>query len=180
MRRRHDPLESPGALLDRVYAYVAYRIGAGPVAEDITSDVLERALRYRSSYDPSRGSPEAWVIGIARRCIADTAASPPTYRLDDEEAAPEVLEERATRRVALAAALASLTPRERDLIALRYGAGFRSRQIASLLDMKPGAVDVALHRALARLREVMDEPADDVRNQAERRYTQHETRDQGG
>ena len=52
---REDPLADPTPLIRRVYAYVAYRIGDGPDAEDVTSEVFERALKYRSSYDPTRG-----------------------------------------------------------------------------------------------------------------------------
>ena len=65
-----DPLADPEPLIRRVYAYVAYRIGGGPDAEDVTSEVFERALRYRDGYDPSKGDPAAWLIGIARRRLA--------------------------------------------------------------------------------------------------------------
>ena len=68
-----DPLANPRPLIRRVYGYVAYRIGDGPDAEDVTSETFERALRYRESYDSRRGDPAAWLIGIARRCIADAA-----------------------------------------------------------------------------------------------------------
>ena len=54
---RRDPLANPERLIRSVYAYVAYRVGPGPDAEDITSETFERALRYRDSYDPSRGEP---------------------------------------------------------------------------------------------------------------------------
>ncbi len=40
-----DPLRDPESLIRRVHAYVAYRLGNGPGAEDVTSDVFERALR---------------------------------------------------------------------------------------------------------------------------------------
>ena len=66
-----DPLRRPEELIRRVYSYVAYRIGDGPEAEDVTSSTFERALRYRSSFDPAKGSEQAWVLGIARTCIAD-------------------------------------------------------------------------------------------------------------
>src|SRR3990170_4994577 len=90
MRRRVDPLANPGPLLDRVYAYVAYRIGAGTAAEDVTAEVLERAIRYRDSYDATRGDPVSWAIGIARRRIQDAQAERTSERLDDrdEAAAP--------------------------------------------------------------------------------------------
>ena len=54
---RKDPLADPAPLIRRVYSYVAYRIGDGPDAEDLTSEVFERALKYRESYDPDRGGP---------------------------------------------------------------------------------------------------------------------------
>jgi len=40
---RSDPLANPEPLIRRVYAYVAYRLGDGPDAEDVTSQVFERA-----------------------------------------------------------------------------------------------------------------------------------------
>ena len=52
---RRDPLANPRPLIRRVYAYVAYRIGDGADAEDVTSATFERALRYRASFDPARG-----------------------------------------------------------------------------------------------------------------------------
>src|ERR1043166_1203495 len=75
--KRKDPLANPAAAIRRVYSYVAYRIGDGPEAEDITSDVFERALRYRSSYDESRGQPLPWLLGLARRCAADAVSRRP-------------------------------------------------------------------------------------------------------
>ena len=64
---RRDPLANPEPLIRRVYAYVAYRVGDGPDAEDLTSETFERALRYRKSYDPRKGEPVAWLLGIAKR-----------------------------------------------------------------------------------------------------------------
>ncbi len=55
------------------------------------------------------------------------------------------------------AAVASLDERDRELIALRYGADLTARQIAETLEMRTNAVEVALHRALGRLREVLGE-----------------------
>jgi RNA polymerase sigma-70 factor, ECF subfamily len=162
-----DPLSNPEPLIRRVYAYVAYRIGHGPDAEDVTSDVFERAVRYRERYDTERGEPVAWLLGIARRSIAGfIAARPPTSGERADEAAPGDLEEDAVRRLEIGTALAKLDDRDRELIALRYGADLSARQIAGLLDMRTNSVEVALHRALARLREVLergeDNPADPI------------------
>jgi RNA polymerase sigma factor (sigma-70 family) len=147
-----DPLADPGQLIRRVYGYVAYRVGDGSAAEEITSRTLERAVRYRESYSPERGTPLAWVIGIANRCVSDRMP-PATVPLEEarDRVAPGDLEEGALLRVELARALATLDERSRTLIALRYGADMTARQIAEFLDLSPHAVEVAVGRALARL-----------------------------
>ncbi len=155
---RQDPLANPESLIRPLYAYVAYRIGSGAEAEDVTSDVLERALRYRDRFDARRGEPLSWLIGIARRCIADAAAA--AARATGEEL-PEGegvvdLEDRIVGRLDLAAALARLEQRDRELIALRYGADLTARQIGALLSLSTNAVEVALHRALRRLAAVLE------------------------
>jgi RNA polymerase sigma-70 factor (ECF subfamily) len=154
-----DPLANPEELIRRVYAYVAYRLGDGPEAEDVTSEVFERAVKYRSSYDRAKGQPVGWLLGIARRCVtaslAQRASSQPA---DDVVTAVDdrPLEENSIRRLTVAAAVAQLGQRDQELIALRFGADLTAGQIAQLLDMQTNAVEVALHRALARLRSIVE------------------------
>jgi RNA polymerase sigma-70 factor (ECF subfamily) len=155
----HDPFVDPQPLIRRVYGFVAYRIGDGADAEDVTSETFERALRYRDSFDPRRGDVSAWLIGIARRCIADAALPHITPTDDIPEAGSEPPEDAIARRLDLRSQLAQLDDRDRDLLALRYGADLTAKQIAELLDMQTNAVEVALHRALARLRERLDPSA---------------------
>ena len=61
-------------------------------------------------------------------------------------------------RLDLRAAVAALGARDRELIALRYGADLTARQIGEVLALKTNAVEVALHRALGRLRERLETP----------------------
>ena len=63
-----------------------------------------------------------------------------------------------TRRLAwiCARAVSRLGDRERELIALRYGADLTARQIGEVLELKTNAVEVALHRALQTLREALE------------------------
>src|SRR6266480_6003945 len=162
---RRDPLAHPENLISAVYAYVAYRLGSGPDADDVTSETMEHAYRYREQYDPAKGEPMAWLIGIARNCVADLVAS--REHVVDEpvpESATEEMEEQAMRRLTLTRAVARLDERERELIALRYGADLTARQIAGVLGLRPNAVEVALHRALGRLRaELERDPAGELR-----------------
>lgn len=153
-----DPLANPEPLIERVYAYVAYRIGDGPDAEDVTSEVFERALRYRDGYDSRKGEPAAWLLGIARRCVHGALESRQALTSEPPElAAPGDLENDAVSRLTLAAALATLEERDRELVALRYGADLKARQIAELLGLRTNAVEVALHRALGRLRTALEQ-----------------------
>jgi len=158
---QRDPLADVETLVRRVYGYVAYHVGDGPDAEDTTSDVFERALRYRSSYDRSKGEPVAWLLGIARRCVAETVAARTESRPQAiEEQAHGNLEEDTIRHFAIVHALSRLSERERELIALRFGADLTARQIAAVVGERTNTVEVALHRALERLRPLLeDRPA---------------------
>jgi RNA polymerase sigma-70 factor (ECF subfamily) len=70
-----------------------------------------------------------------------------------ERAAPGDLERETVERLTLDAAIARLGERDRELIALRYGADLKASQIAWLLEIPTtNAAEVAVHRAVARLR----------------------------
>ena len=157
-----DPLRDPEPLVRRVYAYAAYRLGDGAEAEDVTSETFERALRYRESFDPKLGTPAAWLIGIARRCADEQLRVRGTEIPTDDEAlldgaVDEGAADLAVMRLDLADAVATLGVRDRELIALRYGADLKAKDIAGLLGQQTNAVEVALHRALDRLRKAMGE-----------------------
>ena len=160
--RDPDPLRDPAPLIRRVYAYVAYRIGDGADAEDITSEVFERATRYRATYQPSKGDPIAWLLGIARRTLADRYATilgdPAVADSQSEQADHADLEASAIRRLTLDEAIGTLTDRDQELLSLRYGADLRARQIGAVMEMETHAVEVALSRALTRLRTLVGEP----------------------
>lgn len=156
--RQVDPFASPERLIARVYAYAAYRIGSGPDADDVVQETFARALRYRDSFDPRKGDPAAWLVGIARRCLADRGVpAVDTLTEENEPASTHEFETRAVARLDLQDALALLEPRERELLSLRYGADLTAKQIGELVGMKTNAVEVALHRALARLRAQLGE-----------------------
>ncbi|HET7647446.1 MAG TPA: sigma-70 family RNA polymerase sigma factor [Gaiellaceae bacterium] len=167
MRGHRDPLADPKPLIPRLYRYCAYMLGDGADAEDVASETWERALRYRSSYDPRKGAPLTWLIAIAAGCIRDrnaaTARRPLVLTGDAEERADAGdLAEEAALRVTVQKVVDGLGERERELVALRYGAGLTARQIGELLGLRTNAAEVALHRLNARLREALaaeDPPA---------------------
>ena len=58
-------------LLDDVYGYLLYLTKNWAVAEDLTSETFEAALRKWRRFDPNRGTPRAWLLAIARSTALD-------------------------------------------------------------------------------------------------------------
>jgi RNA polymerase sigma-70 factor (ECF subfamily) len=161
--RGGDPLADAEPLLRRVYAYVAYRVADRTEAEDITSETFERALRYRDSFDASKGDPAMWLLGIARNCVYDARLRTREVRAELEASSDAGFEEEVLGRLALREALATLGDGDRELLALRYGADLRPREIGRLLERRTNAVEVALSRARARLAAALDRVDEPVR-----------------
>ena len=148
---RRDPLANPEPLLRRVYAYVAYRVPDRTEAEDITSETFERALRYRDRFDERKGDPIAWLLGIARNCVYDAHLKPRAEALQEPAQTQPGVDTEVVGKLALEQAFGTLSPDDQELVALRYGADLRVREIARLLDRRTNAIEVALSRARSRL-----------------------------
>lgn len=175
-----DPFADPQPLVAQLYAYVAYVLGDGPDAEDVTSEAFERALRYRASYDPAKGTPIAWLIGIARRCIGPYLAArsdrPDPGLLEELPAPGAEHADRTVTQIAVRAAVAALPERDREIVALRFGSDLTCRQIGEVLDLRTNAVEVALHRALGRLADILESGDSGVRISRPARYSGLRTR----
>lgn len=148
-----------------VWRYVRLRVPADADAEDVTSQVFERAIRSWSGYDGTRGSVGGWLMGIARHTVADwwrrhgrelptdLAASGLGEGVADDDPEGEALRRLGADEVRRR--LGHLTAREREAVALRFGSELTSPQIAELLGITPSAARMLVHRAVGRLREVM-------------------------
>jgi RNA polymerase sigma-70 factor (ECF subfamily) len=129
---------------------------ADDVAQEVCIALLSALPRYRDM-----GRPFAsFVFGIAAHKVADARRSAaslaiPTEDLPDtpddrpgpEETAVACLEAERARRL-----LARLPAPQRDLLAMRLLVGLTAQETGDELGMSAGAVRVAQHRALARLR----------------------------
>jgi RNA polymerase sigma factor (sigma-70 family) len=150
------------AARDDVFGYVATLLGDRGAAEDVTSLAFERAFRKRKSFDSRRGSERAWLFGIARNAALDelrrrkrTAAlvtEPPAV-----SPAPDEELEHALRRAAVRTALATLPARDVEMIALKFHAGLDNAEIADVLGVTVTNAGTRLHRALTKLREILDD-----------------------
>ena len=150
------------AARDDVYAYVATLLRDRAAAEDVTAAAFERAYRKQRTYKAGRGSERAWLFGIARNAALDElrrrkrTAALTAEPADLEAATPEDGAETALRRAAVRTALATLEPRERELIALKFHAGLDNTEIAAVLDVTVSNAGTQLHRAMTKLREAVE------------------------
>lgn len=145
--------------LPRVHRYFCYQVGDSALAEDLTATTFVKAWKARASYKPARSSLVTWLMTIARNTATDyfrrerLALPLETVRLPvtDERPVEDALQE-ALDFVRLRELMETLSPRERELIALKYGAGMTNRMVAHVLDMSETNVSTILYRTVYRLR----------------------------
>ena len=155
--------EAFGLLYDRhfgsVYGYCYRRLGQREAAQDAAAETFRKALAALPGYRPR--AFRGWLFTIARHVLADAARRyHPTLPLDaasDIAAGGESLEETAIAHSELSSVvslLPRLTPDQQDAVTMRL-AGLNSTEIGVILGKSRSAVDMTLHRALLRLRELM-------------------------
>ena len=165
---RPDFLDAYREHVWHVYGYFAYRLRSRPDAEDLTQVTFERAFRAWDSYDERKGALRTWLLAIARNTLIDHRrrghSRPQTSaiggQLSESEAETEAgPEERMGIDPELAAALERLSPRERSVVALRFGADLPTREVAEILDLGVANVQQIISRALRRLRTLLEADA---------------------
>jgi RNA polymerase sigma-70 factor (ECF subfamily) len=150
-----------------VYRYVRFRLANREAAEDVTSQVFMKALRALGRYDPGRAAPKTWLLRIARNAVTDHLRSlrrrsslhVSLDRVPDLVADVPTQEERVLREERIELLLNAsrkLRPADQEILSLRYGAGLENKEISEALKISANAVAVRLHRALARLKTVVD------------------------
>lgn len=144
-----------------VWRYTRSRLPTDADAEDVTSDVFARAMRSTHTYDPGKGSPRAWLTGIARNAVGDwwrrRKPEDPHGDLPDAVAPDDPLADslRIGQVGEVREVLAVLTDREREAISLRFGAELTSSEIGEHLGISPTAARMLVHRAVTKLRGVL-------------------------
>jgi RNA polymerase sigma factor (sigma-70 family) len=147
-----------------VTAYFARRTTEPQTVADLTTDTFVQAITSFSTFDPRKGTPRAWVFGIARRiyaahCEAHRQQRSRVERLSGRrELAPDEVgelidridAERAGRE--LVTMLTTLPAADRAVVELVDLAGLQAKEAAQVLGIAPGTLRMRLMRARARLR----------------------------
>jgi RNA polymerase sigma-70 factor, ECF subfamily len=154
-----------------VHRYIRARLG-GPNGDDSAADdaaqevciaVLSALPRYRDEGVPF----EAFVYSIAARKLADihrasVRRAVPVAELPDEidlTDGPEALAVRSSDADLARELLETLPEQQREILLLRVAVGMTAEETGRALGITPGAVRVAQHRALRRLRDAATTPA---------------------
>jgi RNA polymerase sigma-70 factor, ECF subfamily len=144
-----------------VCRFAAIIAGSASDADDLAQDALLRAVRGVASYDPAKGTAEAWLWRIVVNAARDSIRRRERAHGLLERlilAAPresESVEDDVIARIRdadLHAHIRRLPHRDRTLLALRYGVGLDTAEVGKAMGLRPDSAGKAIRRALARLR----------------------------
>ena len=142
-----------------------------PLAEEVAEDTFWQIWRQAPRFDAERGSAVAWIMTIARsRALdalrgvdpAECEAEPGELAGNEASSRDDPLDLLAAMQQGhrLHAALASLDPEPRQLVALAFFRGLSHEEIAAQTQLPLGTVKSHIRRALARLRQALSGDAD--------------------
>jgi RNA polymerase sigma factor (sigma-70 family) len=170
---RHDS-EAFGELyrrhVDRVVAFAIRRSPGAADAADLVAATFLVGLEGLGTYDPRKGDPLPWLLGIASRLAANrgrrgsrewaAANRLRGHRMlyDDDFARLDAQIDAGRRSARLESALSALRERDREALMLVGHDGLTPEEAAAALGMRPAAFRMRLTRARRALRSVLDDP----------------------
>jgi RNA polymerase sigma-70 factor (ECF subfamily) len=153
-----------GQVRPQIFRYVLARLADRSSAEDVTQEVAMTIVSALPRYEDTGRPFLAWVFGIAIRKVSEAHRAQrrrpeaPVDELPDGGAThtaadgPEAVSARLETTREMTALLAALPHPQGEILRLRIAAGLSADETAAVLGMTAGAVRVAQHRALTRLR----------------------------
>jgi RNA polymerase sigma-70 factor, ECF subfamily len=150
------------AELNAVHRYLVFLTGDASLAEDLAGETFEKAFRIWRRFDPRRGSARTWLCQIARTTALDHFRTEERRRRREDSfaRARTAIEEPPAVPGELGAALAQLSPADREVVALRVLLELDGPSTARLLGISRTACSTRLSRALKKLEELMRDARD--------------------
>jgi RNA polymerase sigma factor (sigma-70 family) len=157
-------------LVDRVVSFAARRVSDPGDVADIVAATFLVALESADAYDPGRGEPIAWLLGITSRLLANQRRRSAREglalaRLDarslldcDDIERLEAKIDAAAQAASARGALAGLPARQREALLLIGDDGLTPAQAAQVLGVSAAAFRVRLARARRAVRAAMQHP----------------------
>src|SRR3972149_12076926 len=149
--------------LPRIFQYVNYRVGDRTTAEDLTSDIFNKALTNFTKFDPGKAAFSTWLFSIARNTVIDYYRKRSReQKLKNKEAksgatafsaSPEEELSRSEEARKLHDCLSLLKPTEQELISLKFSGEMTNREISRVTGLSESNVGTILCRAVRKLRD---------------------------
>lgn len=147
---------------DKIYRYIALKIGNYAEAEDMTQQVFLKSLQSISSYKWRDIPFSAWLFRIAHNQVVDylrKKSRQPTAFLDSIPAVadsdPQQIAEGRLDTKLLMLATRKLTPAQQEVISLRFTSELPIAEVAEIMGKSPGAIKALQHSAIVTLRKLM-------------------------
>jgi RNA polymerase sigma-70 factor (ECF subfamily) len=167
MARDEDALRTAIDTYGRLVFGVAIRVlGESSLAEEVAQDTFVALWRRPGAFDPSRGSLQSFLAGVARNKAVDVVRREESLRrtkealiAETEATVDEAVDVGASgeieERDAVVAALGKLSPLQLEALVLAYFGGRTYREVATELGIPEGTAKTRLRDGLIKLREVM-------------------------
>lgn len=149
----------------RIFSLAMRMLKVRSDAEDLLQEVFVQIWRQASNYSEDRGSPEAWIINIARSRAIDKLRSirrrDKSFTLTDNPAGAESTESaesfvaESEVQLTINSALADLPAAQRKVLELAYFDGLTQTEIAERLAEPLGTVKTRMRSGLQRLRDIL-------------------------
>ena len=149
-----------------VYNYIGFRINNHFDSEELASSVFENAIRKFHTYKPDASPVEAWLIGIAKNVISDYFRSKKRkvfvpldsiLELVSLNRQPEEVVVINEENKALVQAMSKLKDSERQVLSMKFATDLKNNEIAKILDISDSNVGVMVHRAVKKLKRILEE-----------------------
>jgi len=161
LKNRQDLEDLFKWLNEPLYKYVYIRCGYNrELAEDITQDIFVKAWEKRNTFNPSKSTLKNWIYVIARNHLIDTYRKKKisvksfdediyvkdlNISVEDEAVVSDILRN-----------LDRLKEKEKEVIVLRYVQDLEIEDIAKILGKSKNTTKVMIHRAIKKLKYIMN------------------------
>jgi RNA polymerase sigma-70 factor (ECF subfamily) len=160
-RDRAAFVELFGRYAGKVKAFLIRAGAPAGIAEDAAQEVMVTLWRRAATFDPTKAGAATWIFAIARNRRIDMARRQIRAALDTEDplfqpepaSSAESSLAGADRDARVRNAIATLTPAQRDVIALAFFTGLSHGDIAVRLDLPLGTVKSRLRLSFSHLRQ---------------------------
>jgi len=147
-----------------IYGYLYRVLGDAAQAEDLAGEVFLRLLQALRTGRAPRDRLKGWLYQVAHNLAMDwfrrQKKGPGIPLVEDlvaEDGQPSDIVEDGQARRQLRAGIQRLTPDQQQVILLRFAEGFPAAIVAQLMGKSEGAVKILQHRAISRLRKLLQE-----------------------